>query len=184
MVATDFCRHLGGSKTKPLMPVCLLKYESNIQVALPNSRITATLGVTSASSDAAIMIAFHNLHSPIHPNIFSLFELSPCVTDQIFFCASFRSCFRPSEVCHNQPGTSISISNAHQFTVWIKRGICTADSLINIALCCLGYIPGLLHAWVCFRLLLGVLWIFPTDHDLVHHCLLPRSFLRIPSTRL
>jgi uncharacterized membrane protein YqaE (UPF0057 family) len=31
--------------------------------------------------------------------------------------------------------------------VWIKRGICTADSIINIALCCLGYIPGLLHAW-------------------------------------
>jgi uncharacterized membrane protein YqaE (UPF0057 family) len=31
--------------------------------------------------------------------------------------------------------------------VWIKSGICTADSLINIALCCLGYLPGLLHAW-------------------------------------
>ncbi|KAL1992297.1 hypothetical protein VTN49DRAFT_4329 [Thermomyces lanuginosus] len=31
--------------------------------------------------------------------------------------------------------------------VWIKVGICTADSIINIALCCLGYIPGLLHAW-------------------------------------
>lgn len=31
--------------------------------------------------------------------------------------------------------------------VWIKVGLCTADSLINIALCCLGYIPGLIHAW-------------------------------------
>ncbi|EED22950.1 stress response RCI peptide, putative [Talaromyces stipitatus ATCC 10500] len=31
--------------------------------------------------------------------------------------------------------------------VWIKVGLCTADSIINIALCCLGYIPGLLHAW-------------------------------------
>lgn len=31
--------------------------------------------------------------------------------------------------------------------VWIKVGICSADSLINIALCCLGYVPGLLHAW-------------------------------------
>lgn len=31
--------------------------------------------------------------------------------------------------------------------VWVKRGICSADSLINIALCCLGYLPGLLHAW-------------------------------------
>ncbi|KAK9487437.1 hypothetical protein V1527DRAFT_460560 [Lipomyces starkeyi] len=31
--------------------------------------------------------------------------------------------------------------------VWIKRGICSVDSLINIALCMLGFIPGLLHSW-------------------------------------
>ncbi|KAL8862183.1 MAG: hypothetical protein Q9178_001639 [Gyalolechia marmorata] len=31
--------------------------------------------------------------------------------------------------------------------VWIKSGICTLDSLINILLCTLGYVPGLLHAW-------------------------------------
>ncbi|KAI9679324.1 MAG: hypothetical protein M1817_005344 [Caeruleum heppii] len=31
--------------------------------------------------------------------------------------------------------------------VWIKRGVCSADSLINIALSILGFIPGLLHAW-------------------------------------
>jgi hypothetical protein len=31
--------------------------------------------------------------------------------------------------------------------VWVKRGVCSADSLINIALCCLGVLPGLLHAW-------------------------------------
>ncbi|KAK7205554.1 hypothetical protein BZA70DRAFT_267384 [Myxozyma melibiosi] len=31
--------------------------------------------------------------------------------------------------------------------VWIKRGICSADSLINIALCMLGFLPGLLHSW-------------------------------------
>ncbi|CAM1503281.1 Fc.00g080570.m01.CDS01 [Cosmosporella sp. VM-42] len=31
--------------------------------------------------------------------------------------------------------------------VWVKCGICSADSLINILLCVLGYIPGLLHAW-------------------------------------
>ncbi|KIX08368.1 uncharacterized protein Z518_03024 [Rhinocladiella mackenziei CBS 650.93] len=31
--------------------------------------------------------------------------------------------------------------------VWIKSGICSADSLINILLCMLGYLPGLLHAW-------------------------------------
>ena len=33
------------------------------------------------------------------------------------------------------------------FTVWIKRGLCSADSIINLALCMLGYLPGLLHAW-------------------------------------
>ncbi|KPI38442.1 Plasma membrane proteolipid 31 [Cyphellophora attinorum] len=31
--------------------------------------------------------------------------------------------------------------------VWVKRGLCSADSLINILLCLLGFIPGLLHAW-------------------------------------
>ncbi|KAL6852163.1 UPF0057 domain-containing protein [Trichoderma novae-zelandiae] len=31
--------------------------------------------------------------------------------------------------------------------VWVKRGLCGADSLINILLCLLGFIPGLLHAW-------------------------------------
>lgn len=31
--------------------------------------------------------------------------------------------------------------------VWVKRGICSADSLINILLCTLGFLPGLLHAW-------------------------------------
>ncbi|KAK9462419.1 uncharacterized protein V1516DRAFT_153409 [Lipomyces oligophaga] len=33
------------------------------------------------------------------------------------------------------------------FPVWVKRGICSADSLINIALCMLGFFPGLLHSW-------------------------------------
>ncbi|KAI5813313.1 hypothetical protein BZA77DRAFT_321768 [Pyronema omphalodes] len=31
--------------------------------------------------------------------------------------------------------------------VWVKSGICSADSIINIALCMLGFLPGLLHAW-------------------------------------
>ncbi|ODV96866.1 hypothetical protein PACTADRAFT_29525, partial [Pachysolen tannophilus NRRL Y-2460] len=31
--------------------------------------------------------------------------------------------------------------------VWLKRGLCSADSLINILLCILGYIPGLIHSW-------------------------------------
>jgi hypothetical protein len=29
----------------------------------------------------------------------------------------------------------------------VKKGICSADSIINIALCMLGVLPGLLHAW-------------------------------------
>lgn len=29
----------------------------------------------------------------------------------------------------------------------MKCGICSADSLLNILLCMLGYVPGLLHAW-------------------------------------
>ncbi|KAL8921227.1 MAG: hypothetical protein Q9208_005838 [Pyrenodesmia sp. 3 TL-2023] len=32
-------------------------------------------------------------------------------------------------------------------TVWIKSGLCTLDSLINILLCMVGYLPGVLHAW-------------------------------------
>jgi len=31
--------------------------------------------------------------------------------------------------------------------VWVKRGLCSADSLINILLSTLGYLPGLFHAW-------------------------------------
>ncbi|KAI0520902.1 hypothetical protein F5B22DRAFT_55994 [Xylaria bambusicola] len=31
--------------------------------------------------------------------------------------------------------------------VWVKCGLCSADSIINILLCFLGYIPGLIHAW-------------------------------------
>ncbi|CAN6633245.1 hypothetical protein TRVA0_014S00518 [Trichomonascus vanleenenianus] len=31
--------------------------------------------------------------------------------------------------------------------VFIKRGLCSVDSLINILLCVLGYIPGLIHSW-------------------------------------
>lgn len=38
-------------------------------------------------------------------------------------------------------------TNLSRKTVWIKVGICSADSVINLALCCLGYLPGLFHAW-------------------------------------
>ncbi|KAJ6258973.1 LOW QUALITY PROTEIN: hypothetical protein Dda_5868 [Drechslerella dactyloides] len=40
-----------------------------------------------------------------------------------------------------------SNSNIFRPAFWVKRGVCSADSVINIALCCLGYVPGLLHAW-------------------------------------
>lgn len=42
--------------------------------------------------------------------------------------------------------------------VWVKRGICGADSFINILLFVLGYIPGLIHAWY-------IIAKFPDDHD-------------------
>ncbi|EDK37712.1 hypothetical protein PGUG_01810 [Meyerozyma guilliermondii ATCC 6260] len=31
--------------------------------------------------------------------------------------------------------------------VWIRRGFCSQDSLINILLFILGYFPGLIHSW-------------------------------------
>ncbi|KAJ4351759.1 uncharacterized protein N0V89_007102 [Didymosphaeria variabile] len=31
--------------------------------------------------------------------------------------------------------------------LWVKKGVCSADSLINLALCCLGFLPGMIHAW-------------------------------------
>ncbi|EMG49937.1 PMP3 Plasma membrane proteolipid 3 [Candida maltosa Xu316] len=31
--------------------------------------------------------------------------------------------------------------------VWIRRGCCSADSFINVALFFLGYFPGLIHSW-------------------------------------
>lgn len=31
--------------------------------------------------------------------------------------------------------------------VWIRRGFCSQDSLINVILFCLGYFPGLIHLW-------------------------------------
>lgn len=31
--------------------------------------------------------------------------------------------------------------------VWIKTGLCSSDSFINILLCILGFIPGLIHSW-------------------------------------
>jgi uncharacterized membrane protein YqaE (UPF0057 family) len=39
------------------------------------------------------------------------------------------------------------VHKANRAVVWVKRGICSADSLINIALCCLGFLPGLFHAF-------------------------------------
>lgn len=52
--------------------------------------------------------------------------------------------------------------------VWVKRGICSADSLINIALCCLGFLPGLLHAWYIINK-------FPDPYEVVYERLDPSS---------
>lgn len=48
--------------------------------------------------------------------------------------------------------------------MWVKRGICSADSLINIALCCLGYLPGLIHAWYII-----LQYPDPYDYEQVHN---------------
>ena len=46
-----------------------------------------------------------------------------------------------------KPSISISQLTPPLTTVWVKRGVCSVDSLLNILLLILGYIPGLLHAW-------------------------------------
>ncbi|KAF7563365.1 hypothetical protein G7046_g768 [Stylonectria norvegica] len=48
---------------------------------------------------------------------------------------------------HPRHGPFANIYTNTPFAVWVKCGICSADSLINILLCVLGFIPGLLHAW-------------------------------------
>jgi uncharacterized membrane protein YqaE (UPF0057 family) len=45
------------------------------------------------------------------------------------------------------PRLAPKLTSLTPHTVWVKKGVCGADSLINIALCCLGVLPGLLHAW-------------------------------------
>ncbi|TLD09445.1 hypothetical protein PspLS_12001 [Pyricularia sp. CBS 133598] len=40
-----------------------------------------------------------------------------------------------------------NMQRTNVFTVWVKRGLCSADSVINILLCILGYLPGLIHSW-------------------------------------
>lgn len=47
----------------------------------------------------------------------------------------------------NEERASLTLLSSSIKSVWVKRGICSVDSLINIALCILGVIPGLLHAW-------------------------------------
>ncbi|KAI9790030.1 MAG: hypothetical protein M1816_005644 [Peltula sp. TS41687] len=46
--------------------------------------------------------------------------------------------------------------------VWVKVGICSADSVINILLCMLGFLPGLLHAWY-------IIAQYPDDHAAGYH---------------
>lgn len=55
--------------------------------------------------------------------------------------------FLPLRSLHPNPHPRSLILTPLLSPVWIKRGLCSADSLINIALCALGFFPGLLHAW-------------------------------------
>ena len=56
--------------------------------------------------------------------------------------------FPPLPGSYSQPASpSYSAYQTNKTAVWVKRGLCSADSLINIALCMLGVLPGLLHAW-------------------------------------
>ncbi|KAL8730699.1 MAG: hypothetical protein Q9166_003891 [cf. Caloplaca sp. 2 TL-2023] len=75
-----------------------------------------------------------------------------CAAQAISSSPSSRSSFPPSQASTLPPPLSIPPTQRlklthHLLTVWIKSGLCTVDSLINILLCMLGYIPGLLHAW-------------------------------------
>ena len=50
--------------------------------------------------------------------------------------------------------------------VWIRRGVCSADSWINILLCILGYFPGLIHSWY----IIAKYPSFPGSHDHNIYC--------------
>jgi uncharacterized membrane protein YqaE (UPF0057 family) len=93
-------------------------------------------------------LLFLHLHtSPIPNNSKLIVHLfSKCATAQIYFSALSQSSSHLLVVCY-LPHHFISITN--HFAVWVKRGICSGDSIINILLCVLGYLPGLIHAWVC-----------------------------------
>lgn len=69
---------------------------------------------------------------------------------------------RQPHLTHNRSTSPADLKHVSQLTfpptVWVKRGICSADSLINIALCCLGVLPGLLHAWY-------IIWTYPDPGD-------------------
>ncbi|ODQ79727.1 hypothetical protein BABINDRAFT_161435 [Babjeviella inositovora NRRL Y-12698] len=55
------------------------------------------------------------------------------------------------------------------FPVWIKRGICSADSLISILLCCLGYFPGLIHSWyIISRYPSGVRYLLVDEEQILY----------------
>merc|ERR1712093_955466 len=53
----------------------------------------------------------------------------------------------PSKMCSADIFLGLIAILFPPLAVWVKCGICSADSLINICLCMLGFIPGLLHAW-------------------------------------
>lgn len=48
--------------------------------------------------------------------------------------------------CASVPSENCLDANVGQVGVFLKRG-CGADILINILLCILGWLPGVIHAW-------------------------------------
>lgn len=66
--------------------------------------------------------------------------------------------FRPLKMCSSSCLLAIIAIIFPPLPVWIRRGLCSADSLINIALCLLGFLPGLIHAWY-------IISITPEDYE-------------------
>lgn len=64
--------------------------------------------------------------------------------------------------------------------VWIKRGICSADSLINIALCMLGFIPGLLVRFFLFHIIFLTAGESQTNHPSSTRGISSRASLKSP----
>lgn len=110
-------------------------------IARPSSSIQEDLNLPPSPG-----FRFSSIHV-LQTSEYAYPQLSKCAMARISSYAFFRSSFHPLEVS-NPTRQRQRYEKLTSSAVWVKRGICSADSLINIALCCLGYLPGLFHAWV------------------------------------